>query len=252
MTESHPRKGSVALVGGGPGDPDLLTVKAVRLLAAADAIVHDHLVSDEVLGLCRAEAERIYVGKQSGKHTLQQEAINALLIKLAQEGKQVVRLKGGDPYIFGRGGEEAQALYAAGIAFQVVPGITAACGAGAYAGIPLTHRDHAQSVVFVTGHLRDDSCDLDWLALTRPQQTVVIYMGVLALPDISRQLIAHGMPPDTPAACIRRATHTDQRSVISTIAELPAAVIAASLRPPALLIIGSVVSLREQLDWFEH
>ncbi|GAA5160863.1 uroporphyrinogen-III C-methyltransferase [Viridibacterium curvum] len=250
MTRPLLAPGSVALVGGGPGDPELLTLRAARILAVAEVVVHDQLVSDAVLSLAPAEAERIYVGKESGKHTLPQAEINALLVRLALDGKRVVRLKGGDPYVFGRGGEEAQDLRAAGIPFEVVPGITAACGAGAYAGIPLTHRDHAQSVVFVTGHLKDDSTDLDWPALTRDQQTVVVYMGVLSLPEISRQLIAHGMPPDRPAACVRRATHASQCCITGTIANLPERVIAAGIRPPALLIIGNVVSLHDTLNWF--
>ncbi|MDB5816090.1 MAG: CysG [Rhodocyclales bacterium] len=243
--------GHVALVGGGPGDAELLTVRAARLIAQADVLVYDHLVSNAVLDIARVGAERIYVGKQAGKHTLQQEEINALLVRLAREGKRVVRLKGGDPYIFGRGGEEGEELAVAGIPFEVVPGVTAACGAAAYAGIPLTHRDHAQAVIFVTGHLKDDSSDLDWPALARAQQTVVIYMGVLSLPEISRQLIAHGMPPGTPAACVRHATLPEQHTVAATIATLPQAVADAGLRPPALLIIGHVVSLRERLNWFE-
>ncbi|MFT3736609.1 MAG: uroporphyrinogen-III C-methyltransferase [Rhodocyclaceae bacterium] len=251
MTRPLLAAGSVALVGGGPGDPELLTLRAARILAEAEVVVHDQLVSDAVLSLAPAAAERIYVGKESGKHTLPQEEINALLVRLAQAGKRVVRLKGGDPYVFGRGGEEAEDLRAAGIPFEVVPGITAACGAGAYAGIPLTHRDHAQSVVFVTGHLKDDSTDLDWPALTRDQQTVVVYMGVLSLPEISRQLIAHGMPPDRPAACVRRATHADQHVVTGSIANLPERVLAAGIRPPALLIIGNVVNLHGKLDWFD-
>ncbi|MEC5387121.1 uroporphyrinogen-III C-methyltransferase [Uliginosibacterium sp. H3] len=244
--------GHVALVGGGPGNPELLTVRAARLIEQADVLVYDHLVGDAVLDLARADAERIYVGKQSGKHTLPQEGINALLVTLARAGKRVVRLKGGDPYIFGRGGEEGEELAASGIPFEVVPGVTAACGAAAYAGIPLTHRDHAKAVIFVTGHLKDDSSDLDWPALARAQQTVVIYMGVLSLPEISHHLMAHGMPPDTPAACVRHATTQQQQTVAATISTLPQAVTAAGLRPPALLIIGHVVSLRDQLNWFER
>jgi uroporphyrin-III C-methyltransferase/precorrin-2 dehydrogenase/sirohydrochlorin ferrochelatase/uroporphyrin-III C-methyltransferase len=244
--------GHVALIGGGPGNADLLTVRAANLIGQANVLVFDNLVGDDVLALAHADAERIYVGKQAGKHTLQQEDINALLVRLAREGKRVVRLKGGDPYIFGRGGEEGEELAAAGIPFEVVPGVTAACGAAAYAGIPLTHRDHAKAVIFVTGHLKDDSSDLDWPALARAHQTVVIYMGVLSLPEISRELIAHGMPPDTPAACVRRATLPDQFTVAATIATLPQAVADAGLRPPALLIVGHVVSLREQLNWFEQ
>jgi len=251
MTGSLLSPGHVALVGAGPGNADLLTVRAARLIEQADVLVFDHLVGDAVLNLARADVERMYVGKQSGKHTLPQAGINALLVRLAREGKRVVRLKGGDPYIFGRGGEEGEELAAAGIAFEVVPGVTAACGAAAYSGIPLTHRDHAKAVIFVTGHLKDDSNDLDWPALARAQQTVVIYMGVLSLPEISRQLIAHGMSSETPAACVRRATLPDQLTVAATIATLPQAVADAGLRPPALLIVGHVVSLRDRLNWFE-
>ncbi len=239
--------GKVFLVGGGPGDPDLLTVKAVRLLAAADVVVHDNLVSPAVLAHARAQAQRIYVGKKAGKHALPQEEINQLLVDLAREGKQVVRLKGGDPYIVGRGGEEAETLVAAGIPFEVVPGITAAAGAAASTGIPLTHRDHAQSCFLVTGHLKDESCNLDWPTLAHSGQTLVIYMGLTSLPEISRQLIAHGLAPDTPAACIRRATLPDQQVITATIATLPARVQEAGLKPPALLIIGQVVSLRDTL-----
>lgn len=252
MSRSLLQSAQVALVGGGPGDPDLLTVKAARRIAEADVIVFDHLVAEEILKLTSPTAERIYVGKQAGKHTLPQEEINALLVSLAKAGKRVVRLKGGDPYVFGRGGEEGEALAAAGISFEVVPGVTAACGASAYAGIPLTHREHAQSCVFVTGHLKDDSCDLDWPALVHANRTVVIYMGVLAIPQISQQLIAHGMSPDMPAACIRNATLADQQTIAGTLATLPEKVQAAGLRPPALVIIGQVVTLRDTLNWFEH
>lgn len=244
--------GSVVLVGSGPGERELLTLRAARLLAEADCIVFDSLVGEDILTLVRPDAERIYVGKESGKHTLPQEEINRLLVRLAQQGKKVLRLKGGDPYIFGRGGEEVEELVANGIPFEVVPGVTAASGAAAYAGIPLTHRDHAQSVVFVTGHLKDDSCDLDWTALARPRQTVVIYMGVLAASEISRQLIAHGMDPHTPAACVRKATRHDQCTVEATIATLPQRLMEAGIRPPALLIIGAVAALHSRLDWFEH
>jgi uroporphyrin-III C-methyltransferase len=243
--------GKVYLVGGGPGDPELLTLKAARLLAAADVVVYDNLVSAAVLAHSHEAAERIYVGKKAGDHALPQLDINKLLVTLALQGKQVVRLKGGDPYIFGRGGEEAQTLQQAGIHFEVVPGVTSAAGAAAYAGIPLTHRNHAQSCFFVTGHLKDEGCKLDWPTLARPGQTLVIYMGLTSLPDISRELIAHGMSPDTPAACVRRATLPDQLTLTGTIASLPQIVVDANLKPPALLIIGSVVSLHTQLDWFK-
>jgi uroporphyrin-III C-methyltransferase len=244
------RPGKVYLVGGGPGDPELLTLKAARLLAAADVVVYDNLVSAAVLAHASEEAERIYVGKKAGNHSLPQLDINKLLVTLALQGKQVVRLKGGDPYIFGRGGEEAETLHQAGIAFEVVPGVTSAAGAAAYAGIPLTHREHAQSCFFVTGHLKDEDCKLDWPTLARPGQTLVIYMGLTSLPEISRELIAHGMSPTTPAACVRRATLPDQLTLTGTIATLPQIVIDSNLKPPALLIIGSVVLLHEKLDWF--
>lgn len=239
--------GKVHLVGGGPGDPELLTLKAARLLAMADVVVHDNLVSAAVLAHARPDAERIYVGKKAGNHSLPQIDINQLLVDLARQGKQVVRLKGGDPYIFGRGGEEAETLAAAGVPFDVVPGVTAAAGAAAYAGIPLTHRDHAQSCFLVTGHLKDETCNLDWPTLARPGQTLVIYMGLTSLPEISRQLIAHGMAPATPAACIRRATLPDQEVITSSIADLDQHVRAAGFKPPAILIIGHVVSLHEAL-----
>lgn len=239
--------GKVHLVGGGPGDPELLTLKAARLLAMADVVVHDNLVSAAVLAHARPDAERIYVGKKAGNHSLPQIDINRLLVDLARQGKQVVRLKGGDPYIFGRGGEEAQTLAAEGIPFDVVPGVTAAAGAAAYAGIPLTHRDHAQSCFLVTGHLRDESCNLDWPTLARPGQTLVIYMGLTSLPEISRQLIAHGMDAATPAACVRRATLPDQEVITATVADLDQRVRAAGFKPPAIVIIGHVVSLHEVL-----
>ncbi|MFO1218328.1 MAG: uroporphyrinogen-III C-methyltransferase [Burkholderiaceae bacterium] len=244
------QQGRVVLVGAGPGDPDLLTLRAARLLACADVVVYDHLVGDGVLALIGPQAERIYAGKQRANHALPQHDINTLLVSLARAGRQVVRLKGGDPFVFGRGGEELQALAEAGIAFEVVPGITAACGVASYAGIPLTHRDHAQSVLFATGHLKDGSCDLDWPALARPRQTTVIYMGLAGLAGICAQLVAHGLPPHTPAAVVEQGTTPRQRVVSATLAELPARVAAAGLQTPCLTIVGDVVRLRDRLAWF--
>lgn len=243
-------RGRVALVGAGPGDPELLTLRAARLIAQADALVVDHLVSEGVLALASPLAQRHYVGKEAGRHTLPQEEINQLLVRLAQQGRQVVRLKGGDPFIFGRGGEELDALIAAGIAFEVVPGITAACGVSAYAGIPLTHRDHAQSVVFATGHRRAGESVLDWPALARPRQTAVIYMGVGMLPGLSAALIAHGRDPATPAALVENGTTPRQRVLTGTLASLPALAVAENVRPPALLIVGEVVALAGRMAWF--
>ena len=243
--------GKVSLVGGGPGDPELLTLKAARLIQAADTIVYDNLVSPEILAMARPGTELHYVGKKAALHILPQKAINALLVKLAQEGKNVVRLKGGDPYIFGRGGEEVEALVAHGVPFEVVPGITAAAGMAAYAGIPLTHRDFCQTVTFATGHLKDGSSDLDWTALARPGQTLVIYMGVKGLEEISARLIKHGLPADTPAAAIQQATLPQQKTVTGTLANLPQRVLDAGIRPPALVVIGQVVTLRDRLNWFQ-
>lgn len=242
--------GRVALVGAGPGDPELLTLRAARLISEAEVLVFDHLVAADVLSLARSDAERIYVGKESGRHTLPQEEINRLLVRLAQAGRRVVRLKGGDPFVFGRGGEEVEELAGAGIPFEVVPGITAACGVAAYAGIPLTHRDHAQSVVFATGHAKPGGSDADWTALARSRQTAVIYMGVGALADICARLINHGRAPDTPAALVENGTTAAQRTVAGTLASLPAIATAAQVRPPALLIVGEVVALAENLAWF--
>lgn len=243
--------GKVWLVGAGPGDPDLLTLKAARLIGSADAIVYDHLVGEGVRALFPASARQVYVGKKAAKHTLKQEEINQLLVDLARQGLAVVRLKGGDPFIFGRGGEELEVLHAAGIAFEVVPGVTAAAGCAAYAGFPLTHRDHAQSVTFVTGHLKDHSIDLDWPALARPGQTVVFYMGVGGAPEICRQMIAHGLPASTPAAIIRRGTLPDQQTLLSTLDQLPQRIVEAGIKPPALIVVGSVVGLHDTLSWFE-
>lgn len=246
-----PAPGRVALVGAGPGDPDLLTLRAARLLAEADVLVYDNLVSDGVLALARPQAERIFAGKRRNEHTLRQDQINALLVRLAREGRKVVRLKGGDPFIFGRGGEEMQKLAAEGIAFEVVPGITAASGVACYAGIPLTHRDHAQTCLFVTGHLKDGNPELDWTALARPQQTVVIYMGLSALGAICAQLMAHGAPSQRPIAAVQHGTLATQRVLTGTLADLPPRVAAQGFTSPSLLIVGDVVRLHGTLDWFD-
>lgn len=244
--------GRVALVGAGPGDPELLTLRAARLIAQADVLVVDHLVGDGILDLARPDAERLYVGKEAGHHTVPQDEINRLLVRLAREGRQVVRLKGGDPFIFGRGGEELEELLAAGVPFEVVPGITAACGAGAYAGIPLTHRDYAQSVVFATGHRRAGESALDWVALSRPRQTAVIYMGVGQLEAHCAAMIAHGRGADTPAALVENGTRANQRVVVGTLETLPQLAAEAGIRPPALLIVGEVVALADKLAWFKR
>ncbi len=248
---SEPELGLVSLVGAGPGDPDLLTLKALRLLQEADVIVYDRLVSGEVLKLARTDAEKIDVGKASSHHTLPQDEINQLLVERARRGQQVVRLKGGDPLVFGRGGEELEILQRAGIPFQIVPGVTAAIGCAAYAGIPLTHRDHAQSVTFVTGHSREGlGSSVDWARLVNPQQTLVVYMGVQALPQIREQLIAHGYDPTTPAAIIERGTTPAQRVVTGTLSTLYTRATAVGIVSPALIVIGQVARLHDQLRWF--
>jgi len=248
---THTGRGRVYLVGAGPGDPELLTLKALRLLEQADVIVYDNLVSSGVLDLSAPQARRIFVGKRRNEHTLRQEQINGLLVQLAREGKQVVRLKGGDPFVFGRGGEEMQELAAHGVDFEVIPGVTAACGVASYAGIPLTHRDYAQAVVFVTGHLKDPSDILDWPALVRPNQTVVIYMGLNALPDICQQLIAHGAPPTRPIAAVQHGTLATQQVLTGTLQDLPPKVAHSGFTSPSLLIVGEVVKLHGTLDWFD-
>ena len=244
--------GTVYLVGAGPGDPELLTVKATRLIAEADVVVYDSLVSPEVMACINPAAERIYAGKERGNHALPQEDINHLLVRLAKEGRRVVRLKGGDPYTFGRGGEEVETLAEQGVPVEVVPGITAAAGVAAYAGIPLTHRNYAQACVFVTGHLKDGSMNLDWPGLARRRQTIVIYMGLHGLPMLCQKLIEHGLPLDWPAAIVQRGTTPEQRTVAGTLTTLPHLAEAAHLKPPTLIIVGEVVKLRDKLAWFEE
>ncbi len=251
-TEEHQvSRGEVYLVGAGPGDPDLLTFRALRLMQQADVVLYDRLVSPQILDLVRREAERIYVGKKRDYHAVRQEDINQLLIDLAKQGKQVLRLKGGDPFIFGRGGEEIVGLASEGIPFQVVPAVTAAAGCASYAGIPLTHRDYAQSVTFVTGQLQDGSVDLEWEALAKPRQTVVVYMGLAGLPVICRQLIAHGVAEDMPAAIVQQGTLPGQKVYVGTLASLPKIVAENEVHAPTLLIIGEVVNLRADLDWYQ-
>ena len=243
--------GEVYLVGAGPGDPDLLTFKALRLMQKADVVLYDRLVSEQVVDLTRRDAQRIYVGKARSKHAVPQHDINKLLVSLAKEGKRVVRLKGGDPFIFGRGGEEIQELAQHKIPFQVVPGITAASGCAAYAGIPLTHRDYAQSVRFVTGHLKDSSTDLPWSELVQGKQTLVFYMGLVGLPIICQKLIEHGCKEQTPIALIQQGTTLDQKVIVSTLAAMPAKIATQVVKAPTLIIVGEVVTLRDQLNWFE-
>ena len=244
-------QGEVYLIGAGPGAPDLLTFRALRLMQQADVIVYDHLVSPEIIDLARRDSDKIYVGKQRDKHTLPQESINTLLADLAKAGKRVVRLKGGDPFIFGRGGEEIETLMEQGINFQVVPGITAASGCSAYAGIPLTHRDHAQSCTFVTGHLKDNSINLNWTQLAKPNQTLVIYMGLVGLDKICQSLIEHGSPKDLPIALVQQGTTVNQRVVTGTLDTFAATIASLDIKPPTLIIIGTVVTLHNKLNWFQ-
>ncbi|MCJ2365963.1 siroheme synthase CysG [Aeromonas dhakensis] len=245
--ESH-TGGEVVLVGAGPGDPGLLTLHALRQMQQADVVVYDRLVSDEVMALVRRDAKRIFVGKQAGNHCVPQEGINQLLLEEAKKGLRVVRLKGGDPFIFGRGGEELETLVGSGIGFQVVPGITAASGCAAYAGIPLTHRDHAQSVRFVTAHGKGGAQDLDWPLLAKDKQTLVFYMGLSSCGVIREQLLAHGKGGDTPVALIERGTQPSQRVICGTLDQLPA--LAIGVESPALIMVGSVVTLADSLAWF--
>ena len=242
-------KGEVYLVGAGPGDPELLTLKALRLMQQADVVIYDRLVSEPIMELCRRDAEKIYVGKARSNHAVPQEGINALLVQYAQQGKRVCRLKGGDPFIFGRGGEEIEELFATGIAFQVVPGITAASGCSAYAGIPLTHRDYAQSVRFLTGHLKEGSPELPWHELVYENQTLVLYMGLVGLEKICQRLIEHGQRPDMPVALVSKGTTPDQKVVVGTLADIASKVSDHQIQAPTLTVIGEVVRLREQLQW---
>jgi len=244
-------KGEVYLVGAGPGDPDLLTFRALRLMQRADVVLYDRLVSPQVLDLVRREAEQIYVGKKRAYHSVRQEEINRLLVELAKQGKRVLRLKGGDPFIFGRGGEEITDLADEGIPFQVVPGVTAAAGCASYAGIPLTHRDYAQSVMFVTGQLKDGSVDLQWQALAQPRQTVVVYMGLAGLDIICKKLIEHGVSPEMPAALIQQGTTVSQRVYTGTLSNLSHLVSEHEVHAPTLLIIGEVVQLHKRFGWYK-
>lgn len=249
---SEQKTGEVYLVGGGPGDPDLLTFKALRLMQQADVVLHDRLVSEDVLALCRRDADYIYVGKKRDRHARPQEEINALLVELAKEGKRVLRLKGGDPFIFGRGGEEIETLAGEGIPFQVVPGITAASGCSSYAGIPLTHRDHAQSVRFVTGHLKDGSYALNWDEMLDPGQTLVFYMGLLGLPRICQELIDHGRDAQTPIALIQQGTTRNQRVFTGSLETINKIIESEKVKAPTLIIVGSVVTLHEKLSWYHN
>ncbi|KGT93305.1 sirohydrochlorin ferrochelatase [Erwinia typographi] len=243
-------EGEIILVGAGPGDPGLLTLRGLQVMQLADVVLYDHLVSDEILDLVRRDADRICVGKRASAHSVTQQETNRLLVELAKQGKRVVRLKGGDPFIFGRGGEELQAAVEAGIPFQVVPGVTAAAGATAYAGIPLTHRDYAQSAMFITGHCRTDGEGIDWPSMARSRQTLAIYMGTVKAAEISAQLIAHGRNAQTPVAVIGRGTRQDQQVLTGTLEELEA--LAQRAPTPALLVVGEVVNLHQQLAWFQH
>ncbi|SPJ33272.1 uroporphyrinogen-III C-methyltransferase [Kushneria phyllosphaerae] len=244
------RRGHVSLVGAGPGDPGLLTLRALERLREADVVIHDRLVSPEILALANPQARRLYVGKARSAHSVPQEGINQSLVDWARGGYQVVRLKGGDPFIFGRGGEELQALAAAKLSFEVVPGITAATGISAYTGIPLTHRDHAQSVRFVTGHLRNGTCDLDWQTLAAPGQTLVFYMGLGTLDTLCEQLIQHGLSGSTPIALVEQGTTARQRLHTGTLENLPGRLADLKAAPPTLIIVGEVVNLHETLGWF--
>jgi uroporphyrin-III C-methyltransferase/precorrin-2 dehydrogenase/sirohydrochlorin ferrochelatase len=247
---NYTNHGSVALVGAGPGNPDLLTFRALRLMQSADIVLYDRLVSPEIVDLCRRDAERIYVGKQRNNHAVPQPKINQLLVELAQKGNAVVRLKGGDPFMFGRGGEEIEDLAEAGVSFEVVPGITAASGCSSYSGIPLTHRNYAQACVFVTGHLKDGAVNLNWQQLANADQTIVVYMGLEGLPVICRELINHGLESSTPAALVEQGTTPRQQVITGNLGNLSELVAERSVTAPTLMIIGGVVNLYKKLNWF--
>lgn len=242
------KPGEVALVGAGPGDPELLTIKALNCLQQADVVLYDYLVSDEIMALIPSDTILVCVGKRAGHHSVPQEKTNQLLVDFAKQGYRVVRIKGGDPFVFGRGGEELEVLADSGIRFQVVPGITAAAGATAYAGIPLTHRDYAQSALFVTGHLKEDCDDMDWSTLARGNQTLVIYMGLMKSQYIQQQLIQYGRASTTPIAIIERGTQIQQKVFSGTLSQLSE--LSKQAQAPSLIVVGEVVRLSQKLDWF--
>lgn len=248
LFRSQLQAGEVALVGAGPGDPELLTIKALNLLQQADVVLYDYLVSDDIMALVPTDTILVCVGKRAGHHSVPQEKTNQLLVDFAKQGHRVVRIKGGDPFMFGRGGEELEVLFEAGIKFQVIPGITAAAGATAYAGIPLTHRDFAQSALFVTGHLKAEAADMDWSTLARGNQTLVIYMGLMKSSTIAQQLIEYGRNASTPIAIIERGTQSSQKVFRGQLSELPQ--LAAHAESPSLIVIGEVVALADKLQWF--
>ena len=247
-----PPLGEVYLVGSGPGDPDLLTFRALRLMQQTDVVLYDRLVPDGILELVRRDADRIFVGKKRGEHAMQQNDISRLLVDLAKQGKRVLRLKGGDPFIFGRGGEEIEMLAEEGVSFQVVPGVSAANGCAAYAGIPLTHRDHAQACVFVTGHAKDGKVDLNWKSLVQPNQTVVVYMGLVTLTNVVSEFISNGADPKLPVAIVDKGTRIDQQVITGTLDSIADLAEASGLEGPAVVIIGSVVTLRDRLAWLSE
>lgn len=244
--------GEVYLIGAGPGDPDLLTFKALRLLQKADVVVHDRLIAEPIMNLARREAQRVYVGKLAADHSVPQAEISQMLVDLAKQGKKVARLKGGDPFMFGRGGEEIALLAEHNIPFQVVPGVTSATGCSSYAGIPLTHRDYAQACVFVTGHTKDDSLDhLNWQQLAQPQQTTVFYMGLKNVAEICQRLKDAGAPADRPAALIEQGTTPQQRVLVGDLSNLASLVEQHQIKPPSLIMVGDVIKLQEQLGWYQ-